>query len=248
MGIFVLARYLLKKYQAMSDDILKKIVQIEFPDSQYIKSETKKTQIYLHHTVSPHNSAISVSNYWKSTPERVATQIILNGDGIPYQLYSTKYWSYHLGLEEKTFNDLGLPYKDLSKISIGVEICSWGALIYHDDNKWYPIKWDKVQKKYVPHLKAGAIPENDVWLPPKNEFRGFSGFHKYTDEQIDTLFHLLTYWNKRWEIPLTYREEIFDIDVEALKGVPGVYTHCSVRKDKSDCYPDERLITMLKSL
>jgi len=232
----------------MSNEILKKIVQVKFPDNQYVKSETTKTQIYLHHTVSPRNSATVVDDYWASTPETVATAIILNGDGVPYQLFSTRYWGYHLGLTSAIFKYCGVPYKSLDKISIGVEICSWGGLVQHTDGNWHPAKWDKTLKKLVPNLAVKAIPKDQVWLAPNGDFRGFKGFQKYSTEQIESLRQLLLYWGNRWNIPLTYREDIWDIDDEALKGTPGVYTHCSVRKDKSDCYPDENLISMLQSL
>lgn len=232
----------------MDHKILNKIVQVEFPVSQYIQVETPKTQIYLHHTVSPRNSATSVDDYWASTAERVATAIILNGDGVPYQLYSTRYWAYHLGLTNEVFIRCGIPYKQLDKTSIGVEICSWGGLVQNTNGDWHPAKWDQIKKKMVPNVAVSAIPKDQVWIPPKGTFRGFKGFQKYSNEQIDSLRQLLVYWNDRWGIPLTYRADIFDIDAEALKGTPGVYTHCSIRADKSDIFPQEEMIEMLKSL
>ncbi len=237
-----------KKIRAMSNEILNKIVQVNFPANQYVQEETKKTQIYLHHTVSPQNDSMGDINYWQSNSERVATHIIIQGDGTPYQLFSTKYWGYHLGLDNDNFNPYGLPYKQLDKISIGVEIDSWGGLCKYTNGLWYPAKWDNILKKMVANVSLKFIPQDQVWIAPAGGFRGFAGFQKYTTAQIETLRQLLIYWKEKWEIPLKYSYSIFDIDTEALKGTPGVYTHCSVRKDKSDCFPQPELIAMLKML
>ena len=41
---------------------------------------------------------------------------------------------------------------------------------------------------------------------------------------------------------------MWNISANALKAVPGVYTHNSYRKDKSDISPQPKMIAMLKSL
>ena len=79
-------------------------------------------------------------------------------------------------------------------------------------------------------------------------FKGFQYFHDYTDAQIESVRQLLLLWNKRYNIPLHYCEDIWDITPRALKGEAGVYTHNSVRKDKIDIYPHPKMIQMLKSL
>jgi hypothetical protein len=55
-------------------------------------------------------------------------------------------------------------------------------------------------------------------------------------------------WKEKYNIPLTYNEDIWDITPRALKGEAGVFTHNSVRKDKVDIYPHPKMIEMLKSL
>ena len=59
---------------------------------------------------------------------------------------------------------------------------------------------------------------------------------------------LLRYWGSKYNIPLTYHDDIFDVNARALAGTPGVFTHCSVRYDKVDIYPHPKMIEMLKSL
>ena len=48
------------------------IVQLDFPNDQYVKEEKSKNQIVLHHTVSGSN-AKGVANYWKSDQPRIST-------------------------------------------------------------------------------------------------------------------------------------------------------------------------------
>jgi len=228
-------------------NILDKIVQIDFPKDQYYQEETKKTMIFLHHTVSPRNSAQNVAVWWASNREHVSTQIVLNGDGIPYQLYSSKFWSYHLGSDSQIFRTHGVPYKNLDKISIAVEICSWGCLVQDTDKKWYPVKYDSKLKKVVPYKGAGVIPNDQVHVFDE-PFRGMTGFHKYSTEQIETLKELLIYWGDRWSIPLDYHPEMWDVSVDCLKGTPGIWSHTSVRSDKSDIFPQPEMVTMLQSL
>ncbi len=59
---------------------------------------------------------------------------------------------------------------------------------------------------------------------------------------------LLLLWKQRYNIPLTYNADIWDITPRALRGEAGVFTHNSVRTDKVDVYPHPKLIQMLKSL
>lgn len=91
------------------------------------------------------------------------------------------------------------------------------------------------------------IPEKDVCVLDK-PFKGSKYYHNYTDAQIESIRQLLVYWNKIYGIPLTYNADIFDVTSRALRGEPGVYTHNSVRKDKTDIYPHPKIIQMLKSL
>ena len=81
------------------------IRQIEFPATQYIGEETKKKQIYLHHTAG-NPSGEGVFNWWASNPERVATCVAISGpgsnDGEIVQGFSSKFWGYHLGIKPNT--------------------------------------------------------------------------------------------------------------------------------------------------
>jgi N-acetyl-anhydromuramyl-L-alanine amidase AmpD len=216
---------------------LKELIQVDFPDNQYYRKETNKTQVCLHHTVSGVGVNGDIS-HWLSTPDRIATAMIVGRDGKIYQCFSTKYWAHHLGT--KAANN-----QKLNENSIGIEIDSWGGLVKHTDGKYYPALWNKEKKKFTPYLKAGVV--ENVVLYPKG-YRGFYAFEKYTDEQIEAVRKLLVFWNEKFGIPLNYNEDMWDLSNKAMSGTPGIWSHVSYRKDKSDCHPDVDLIKMLKSL
>lgn len=213
------------------------LLQIDFPSSQYISEEHPKKQIYLHHTAGSPNG-VGTFGWWSSNTEKVATCVAISGigkgcvDGQIVQGFSSKFWAYHLGLQRSVFSSRKIPYQQLDKISIGIEICNWGNL-REANGKFY---------NYVGREMDNGIIKLD------KPYKGFQYFHDYTDAQIESVRQLLLLWNKRYGIPLDYCEDIWDITPRALRGEAGVYTHNSVRRDKIDIYPHPRMIEMLKSL
>ena len=208
------------------------IVQTPLSASQYVKEMPKKTQIVLHHTVSNRNAA-NVIRGWDNTPEKVATAVVVGGDGVIHQAYSSKYWASHLGLGTKHFTPLGLKYQNLDKNSIGIEICAYG-----------PLKYDGGEFKTI---YGQTIPRDEV-EELETPFKKHKFWHTYTDEQIESVEKLLKYWTRVYDIPLVYNEDMWDISKEAMSGAPGIWNHTSYRTDKSDCYPAANLIAMLKGL
>lgn len=212
--------------------ILSKIKMLDFPESQYIKESANKIQIVLHHTVSGDNIP-AIASWWGKTRQRIATAIIISRGGTPYQIFSSKYWGYHLGIKRSFFAKLGLSRRNLDRTSIGIEIANWGGL-------------KEMNGKYYTCYGA-EVPEEKV-VKYDTPFRGYSYFEAYTKEQIQTIKELLLLWNARYKIPLDYKEGIWDVSKAAMSGEAGVWSHTSFRSDKSDCHPQKELIEMLKSL
>jgi len=218
---------------------LRKIKTIDFPEDQYLKEVYTKRQICLHHTVG--SSVDGVISSWEGDAARVAVCIVLDKEGIPWQLFSSRYWAYHL----KAGN------AELDKHSIAIEIVNWGQLIAGDGTvKQFGNPPKSVQTQIG---KYYAYYGNSVTVPMQyyeHGFRGFNYFDKYTDAQIQTIGELLLYWGIRYEIPLTYNEDMWDLSARALDGNPGVWGHVSYRPApaKSDPHPQPELIEMLKTL
>jgi len=234
-----------KLYKALD---LSKIELVDFPADQYYREQTNKNQIVLHHTVSGQGVDGDI-NYWRSTQSRIATSVIIDWKGIIHQCFSTKYWGHHLGVKSsflKSQGFIGNENRSLNEASVGIEIDAWGGLVQDNTTLgWHPAKWDKKKGKFVPNKRVMAI-ENVQEYP--EGFRGFYGFEKYTSEQIETTAKLLIYLSEKYDIPLNYNEDMWDVSKDALDGKSGIWAHVSYRSDKSDIHPQPEMIEMLKSL
>jgi len=211
---------------------ISKIVQARLDSDQFFAEESKKTQIYLHHTAGGGN-AVAVSKFWNSNDSRIATAFVIGEKGTIVQCFSSKHWAWHLGIDLEDFSKNGAKYQNLNKLSVGIEVCNWGPLKLKN-GKFYNYVNGDVDPSMVTQLDK--------------QYKGHVLWYKYTDEQIESTRQLVEYLCETYDIPKDYRSEIWDIDKEAFKGTPGIYTHNSVRKDKSDIYPDSRMIDMLKKL
>ena len=225
---------------------LSKIQWYIYPENKYFKNEYQKKQIVLHHTVSgPHIDGDV--NSWIRNKHNVGTTIIVDRDGTPWQLFSSKYWAYHLGI--------GTNSHYLDKHSIGIELDNWGGLTkgsgslkFFKTKKYKLGKWNlngTDTKKY--YNDYGGVVDTPIQYYPEG-FRGYYYFEKYTEKQIRTVGELLLLWRDRYGIPLTFNEDMFEFSSDAIDGKPGVWTHVSFRKDKSDCHPQPELIDMLKTI
>lgn len=206
------------------------IKQVEFPLSQYFQEEHKKSQIYLHHTAGG-PSGENVFKHWANNKERVSTCVAISNDGTIVQGYSSRFWGYHLGLTAQPFAKFGVKYQSLDRISIGIEICNWGY-VKPKDGKFF---------NYV-NREVKDVIELD------KPYKGYKFWHNYTDAQIESTRQLLKLWESRYGINIKYHDDIWDLCKRALAAENGVFTHNSVRKDKSDIYPHPKMIEMLKSL
>lgn len=211
---------------------ISKIVQHRLKPSQFMAVKHEKKQIYLHHTAGGPD-AVSVAKYFDTKPEKVATAFIIGANGTIVQCFSSRDWAYHLGLKESVFKASKVPYLSLDPISIGIEVCNWGPLSFKN-GKYYNYVGGEVNASNVTTLE----------VPYKKHKHWFT----YTDAQIESLRQLVVYLCETYDIPKDYNESIWDIDLDALKGNKGIFTHNSVRKDKSDMYPCPRVIEMLKNL
>lgn len=228
---------------------LSTLVQVNFPEGQYYRTETPKNQVVLHHTVSGPNANGTI-NWWIQNPERVATHFIIQGDGVIYQLYSSRWWAHHLGvkssfLQEQGFSDYGTRNVLLNQNSVAIEICRWGGLI-KDMSGCHPSYWDANLGREVGNPNI-IIPESNV-TTFNQPFRGYQYFEKYTPQQLESVAKLVNYLCDKFNIPKTYNETMWDVSKDALGGKKGIWTHVSYRPDKSDCMPQPEMINMLQSL
>ncbi len=201
---------------------------IRQPDAQYIKKETSKTQIFLHFTAGG-PIAKNVIGGWNADETTVSTAFVIDRNtGEVYECFDPKYYSYHLGLKGTNGR--------LDRTSIGIEICSWGPLTFKD-GKYY----NYVNKE---------VPEANV-LKLDKPFRGYSFFENFTDTQISNVEKLLRVLIKTYKIKVqtSFDYNWFEYNQAVIDNtLPGIFTHCNVRLDKSDIFPNKNIINILNKL
>lgn len=226
----------------MNTEFLKSIKQLPLTNSQYVREITAKKQIVLHHTAGNASAPNTVVSWENDKRGKIATCVVISGkgakstfDGEIVQCFSSKFWAYHLGIKPEVFKARKIKYQSLDRISVGIEICNWGWLTKDSEGKF---------RTYV----GSIVPESDV-IELEKPYKGYKYWHNYTDAQIESVRNLLLYWCDLYKIPTSVLyTDLFEVSDKALKGEPGIYTHNSYRRDKSDIYPHPKLIEMLNNL
>jgi N-acetyl-anhydromuramyl-L-alanine amidase AmpD len=237
--------------QPVSDiqpDIIVKINEDYLDADEFFKKGEEKDRFYLHHTAGGHNP-FAVKKQWNDdTRGRIGTHFIIGGlslkgdsnfDGVIVKCIPNEGYAAHLG---KTGDSKA------HKRTVAVEICSYGYL-KENKGKFYAY--------------TGAEVPLDQVIELKKPFRGFKYFHKYSDKQIASLKFLINNIiakefpkvNLKQGLPTlitlnpTTPEDCFEFLPQAFSGeLKGILTHTNVRKDKTDFYPDPRIINLLREL
>ena len=216
-------------------------------EDEFIKKETKKSTIWLHHTAGGSRPDWTIGGWEKDfdvdkegnkKPVRVGTHFVIGRsssskddevwDGKILRAIDDKYWAYHLGISKKS--------EELNSKSISIEICNYGPLTKGKDGRFY---------NYV----NKPINDEDVCELEK-EFRGYKYWEKYTPVQIESLRKFILYLSNRWGIEIErgiYNTEWFEYD-DKWFSLGGLRTHTQVRKDKFDLFPQPELIEMLNTI
>jgi N-acetyl-anhydromuramyl-L-alanine amidase AmpD len=215
------------------------LIQNTLSANQYmndIRMMSEIKQIVLHHTCG--SSADSAVSWWQQTTERVGTNFIIDKDGTVVQCFDLKYWAYHLYVASKN-NSIPPQYKTfaqdrrLARASVGIELVSAGELTFK--NGQFISSYDKV------------IPKESV-VTYEKPFRDFRFYEAYTKAQLESLSQLLQHLSVLLpHIPTKYNDEMWQTNIEAVKGSSGIWSHVSYRSDKSDCHPQKELIAVLKA-
>jgi peptidoglycan hydrolase-like protein with peptidoglycan-binding domain len=224
-------------------------------DEEYIKKQSPKDTIWLHHTAGGSRPDWTIGGWEKDyikdkdgnpildskgnlQPLRVATHFVIGRsssssdekvwDGKIVKAFDDRYWAYHLGISKNS--------EILNSRSISIELCNYGPLTISKDGRFL---------NYVNR----EVAEKDV-VKLSKPFRGYTYWEKYTDKQLDSLSKLITYLQNRWNIEIErgiYNEDWFNYDDKWF--IPGgLRSHTQVRRDKFDLFPQKELIQMLNSL
>jgi peptidoglycan hydrolase-like protein with peptidoglycan-binding domain len=190
---------------------------------QFYQVEYPKKHIFLHHTAG--GNVEGAIEWWNSKPDHIATPYIIGRDGRIYELFDPRYWSYALGLKGGT---------EIEKASVQIEIVAWGKLSKKGD-KFYS-------------SEGSLIPNEDV-ITFKDMYRDCYYYHKYTQAQLDSLKLLLPYLVHKFDIKVQPLTNFWWYNKDwVLNPKEGIWSHSTVRPDKSDIMPQKELITLLYTL
>jgi N-acetyl-anhydromuramyl-L-alanine amidase AmpD len=225
-------------------------------EDEYIKEETKKDTIFLHHTAGGSRPDWSINGWEKDyikdksgnpvlgpngliQPLRVGTSYVIGRksstsdenvwDGKILRAFEDKYWAYHLGISSN--NSL-----QLNSGSVAIEFCNYGPLTVGKDGRFY--NW--INK---------PINEKDV-VKLDSPFRGYEYYERYTDAQLESGRSLILHLVNKYAIKIdggVYNERWFDYSTTWIKN-GGIRSHGQVRRDKFDLFPQKEMIQMLNSL
>lgn len=185
-------------------------------DSYYFSEEFPKDRIVLHYTAGYLKGDIAQLS--RSSVE-VSVPFVIGRSGLIYNLWKSKYWSYHLGPGAVGGNTPG------SQRSIAIELSNIGFL--------------KKKSGGILHTAYGT---NDIYclesetayyqkLP--TAYRGERYYAKFTAAQYKSLNLLLRYLTARFKIPRTIlapvkRYEVFGSAAEA-ESFKGICSHVNFR-------------------
>lgn len=231
------------------------IEQHRLPEGEFIKEETSKKWIFLHHTAGRHNPKSTIDQWAKDQRGRIGTHYVIGGlpasvditkltekqkewDGRILQAIDDAHWGFHLGAVKSSA---------MHKQSLSIEICSAGSLT-EKAGKFYTWYGEVVHPSQVARLETA--------------YRGTKYYHAYSEAQIKATNALLILLASKHDINLrsgvvdSLRKNPTDIHNTAfeysetanLGRIRGVLTHGQVRRDKSDVFPQKELIQMLIKL
>jgi N-acetyl-anhydromuramyl-L-alanine amidase AmpD len=229
---------------------------LRLPSDRYINEETSKKAVCLHHTVG--GSARSTFEWWKQNPSRVCTAYIVERNGVIYEVFDPQFAAWHLG----GASALGVVYKEAKRYNyetIGIELASEGAL-----RSGYELNAELINIGLPPRFDENYLYAFDIDPNPNvPEVRWFTGakklYHKnqdinsyvdfgeywrryryfdaYDEPQVQATFWLVNKLCDDFNIP----KRIIDINWggydKNILDFKGTYTHCNVRRDKSDVHP-----------
>ncbi|PKP29500.1 MAG: hypothetical protein CVU00_15325 [Bacteroidetes bacterium HGW-Bacteroidetes-17] len=176
-------------------------------ESFFYKNEIKKEKIVLHFTAGYLKGDISTMT---SPNNHVSVPFVIARNGEIYNLWSSKYWSYHLGPGTVGGNS------NMSKKTIAIEISNIGYLKKIDD---------RLVTVYGDTDDYCNLSDVEYYTYIQTGFRGQTYFASFTNEQYDSIILLLRYLTSRYNIPRTFLAEdkryevLTTSDVNSFKGI-----------------------------
>ncbi len=186
----------------------------------YYKEETPKKKIVIHFTMGYLKGDIATL-----TKGHVSVPFVLARSGNVYNIFSSKYWSYHLGKSASGGNTA------MSQQCIGIEISNIGPLKLIGNN---------LVTTYNDTDIYCTLSDSSLYTKLPKKYRGFEYYATFTNAQYDALIKLIRFLCAKYSIPMNFIEEnkryetLTDQEFTAFNGI---VSHVNCRKDKCDIGP-----------
>ncbi|MEY4937838.1 MAG: hypothetical protein RIS64_4197 [Bacteroidota bacterium] len=187
--------------------------------SDYFYTEKcEKKQILLHFTMGHLQGDIftlTKKGYQVSVPYVIAR------DGLVYRLFSSEFWSYHIGR-----NNLG-SNGTFSKMSIAIEISNYG-----------PLTLEGTTLKTAYGDGYCLLEDTTQYVKLEKKYRDSQYYATYTDVQYEAIIVLLRYLTAAYGIKRAFMpEDLRFVTTSKVVNFDGIVSHVNYRDDKCDIGP-----------
>jgi len=171
------------------------------------------------------------------TKGHVSVPFVIGRNGKIYNLFASKYWSYHLGPGAVGGNTL------MSKACIGIELSNIGPLKKIGNN---------LVTTYNDNDIYCSINDTQFYTRLTTKYRGYEYYAKFTENQYASLVKLLKFLCAKYNLPKAYinsADRYNTLTDSQFVGFTGIASHVNCRKDKTDIGPAfdwDRLIREVK--
>ena len=201
-------------------------LQVSFYSSPHVfhfKEPADKKRIVLHFTAGPISSDIPQLTPAEDKPNHfVSVPFVVARDGTIYQLFSSKYWAYNLGMKASDGNVDHI----FERESIAIEISNYGVLIPDENNL-----------KTIYHTPAHP----DLYCNKEQEaayklldqpFRKNQYYATFTDLQLQSTIKLIRWITEKYNI----KRDFLDVAdrytcKSSTQNFNGITSHVNYRKD-----------------
>jgi len=218
------------------------IKQYNLPENEYVNEVTSKKTIFISSNNGQHSPYEVIDHWAEDQRGRVGAHYVIGGlptyvdtnklsnkdseyDGLILQAIKDEFRGYHLGKVRS---------RELIKKSISVELCSAGFL-KENNGKYFTWYNQEVHPSQVIRLDS--------------PYRGHRYFHKYSEEQIDSLKAILKLLcNKHDIVSGNYFKDIKYLENLSHIGISGILSRDHVRRDSISIFPQKELLNIMNDL
>ncbi len=185
-------------------------------EGYFYRRTYEKTKIVLHFTIGNIRSdAVAL------TTNEVSVPFLIARDGTIYNLFASKYWSFHLGRGAVGGNT------ENSQCSVAIELSNYGPLTRVGDNlETYYSRLPLGNGRNNPPQLYCSVNDKEHYYELSEPYRGYRYFAAYTNAQYESLIVLLRYLTAVFDIPREFLpEDIRYVATRETADFKGIVSH-----------------------